>query len=67
MTLYSRPVSQRPPRQQVSGRRALAAVLTLVLLMAGVVVVQALLADRTGIRHRAPVVRYGDAGASGVR
>ncbi len=67
MTLYSRPVSRRPEPSQISGRRALAAVLALAVLLTAVIIVQAVFADRTGIRHRTPVVRYGDGGASGVR
>ncbi len=67
MTLYSRTVSRRPEPSKISGRSALAVVLALAVLLAAGIIVQAVFADRTGIRHRTPVVRYGDAGASGVR
>ena len=59
-------MSARPPpdAREVSGRRALLAVLALVLLLAAGIILQAVFADRTGISRRAPMVRYGDAGAS---
>jgi hypothetical protein len=62
-------VNARPDNagREVSGRRALLAVLALVLLLAAGIILQAVFADRTGISRRAPTVRYGDAGASGLR
>lgn len=53
--------------REVSGRRALLAVLSLILLLAAGIILQAVFADRTGISRRTPVVRFGDAGASGIR
>jgi len=60
-------VSRRTERTQISGRHALAVVLALAVLLASVIVVQAVFADRTGIRRRTPVVRYVDGGASAIR
>lgn len=60
-------MSPPPPTTQVSGRRALLVALAVVLGLAAIIVGQAVLADRTGIRNRAPVVRYGDGGVSGAR
>lgn len=58
---------RRSDGREVSGRRALLVVLALVLTLAAGIVLQAVFADRTGITRRAPVVRFGDAGASGLR
>jgi hypothetical protein len=62
-------VNARPKNdgREVSGRRALLVVLALVLMLAAGIILQAVFADRTGISHRAPTVRFGDAGASGLR
>jgi hypothetical protein len=69
VTHYSRTVNARPHHdgREVSGRQVLVGVLALVLLLAAGIVLQAVLADRTGISHRAPTVRYGDGGASLAR
>lgn len=62
-------MSARPKSdgRQVSGRYALLVVLALVLMLAAGIILQAVFADRTGITHRAPTVRFGDAGVSGLR
>ncbi len=66
---YSPPVNARPKNdgREVSGRRALLVVFSLVILLAAGIVLQAVFADRTGISRRTPMVRFGDAGVSAVR